>query len=53
MQKLVEIANETGGGCIEFLIQAGNKDAFAFYDHTIKSNIISDKLHYMRLDLHG
>lgn len=51
LEKLKEIARKEGCGRIEFVVLSENTDALAFYERFLKSKIISDKLHYMRLEL--
>lgn len=51
LSKLKEIAKEKLCGRIEFFVLADNIDAIKFYEKTLKSKIISDGLHYMRLEL--
>lgn len=49
--KLKEIARQERCGRIEFVVLAENTDALEFYEKFLKSKIISDRLHYMRLEL--
>ncbi|CDZ77217.1 ribosomal-protein-alanine acetyltransferase [Legionella massiliensis] len=51
IDKLKEIAKEENCGRIEFFLLADNIDALAFYNKSLGCEIISDKLHYMRLEL--
>ena len=51
LEKLKEIAKQEGCGRIEFMVLAGNTGALEFYEKFLNSKIISDKLHYMRLEL--
>ena len=51
LEKLKEIARQEGCGRIEFIVLAKNTGALEFYEKFLKSKIISDKLHYMRLEL--
>ena len=51
INKLKEIAQHENCGRIEFFILAENLAAQAFYDKVLKSELISDKLHYMRFEL--
>jgi ribosomal protein S18 acetylase RimI-like enzyme len=49
--KLKEIAKQEQCGRIEFFVLAENTEALEFYAKSLKSKIISDRLHYMRLEL--
>lgn len=51
LNKLKEIASQEQCGRIEFVVLADNIGAIEFYEKSLKSKIISDKLHYMRLEL--
>ncbi|MDR3441932.1 MAG: GNAT family N-acetyltransferase [Legionella sp.] len=51
LNKLNEIAKQEQCGRIEFVVLAENINAIEFYAKSLKSKIISDKLHYMRLEL--
>ena len=51
IDKLKEIARHEGCGRIEGVVLETNKEALEFYEKFLKSKIISDKLHYMRLEL--
>jgi len=51
LNKLKEIAKQERCGRIEFIVLADNNGAIEFYEKSLKSKIISDKLHYMRLEL--
>lgn len=51
LNKLKEIAKQERCGRIEFFVLADNLGALKFYENFLKSKIISDKLHYMRLEL--
>lgn len=51
MDKLKEIAEIEQCGRIELLALAENTVAIDFYEKFLNINIISDKLHYMRLEL--
>ena len=51
MDKLKEIAQQERCGCLEWIVLAENSQALNFYEKFIKGKIISDKLHYMRLEL--
>ena len=51
LEKLKEIARKEGCGRIEFIVLSENTGALEFYERFLKSKIISDKLHYMRLEL--
>jgi len=51
LEKLKEIARQEGCGRIEFIVLKKNKGALEFYEKCLKSKIISDKLHYMRLEI--
>lgn len=51
INKIKEIAKKEKCGRIEFLTLAENSAALAFYKNHLKIKIISDKLHYMRLEL--
>ena len=51
LEKLKEIARQEGCGRIEFIVLAENTGALEFYEKFLKSKIISDTLHYMRLEL--
>lgn len=51
MHKLIEISKNMNSGRIEFLVLADNKDAIAFYNKVTTNQIISDKLHYMRIEI--
>lgn len=51
INKLKEIAKQEGCGRIEFFILAENRVAQAFYEKVLPSQIINDKLHYMRFEL--
>ena len=51
VDKLKEIARQERCGRIEFVVLAENTDALAFYETFLKSKIISNGLHYMRLEL--
>ncbi|USQ15560.1 GNAT family N-acetyltransferase (plasmid) [Legionella lytica] len=49
--KIKEIAKQEHCGRIEFFVLAENTEALEFYAKSLKSKIISDRLHYMRLEL--
>lgn len=49
--KLKEIAKQEHCGRIEGVVLAENTEALEFYEKFLKSKIISDRLHYMRLEL--
>jgi GNAT superfamily N-acetyltransferase len=51
VDKLKEIANKAHCGRIEGLVLAENIEALDFYEKFLKCKIISDGLHYMRLEL--
>ena len=51
LDQLQEIAQQENCGCIEWVVLAENTNALNFYKKFDKSKIISDKLHYMRLEL--
>lgn len=51
INKLKEIAQQENCGRIEFLTLAENSAAQAFYEKVLPSQIINDKLHYMRFEL--
>lgn len=51
LDKLKEIAKKERCGRIEFIVLAENAGAIEFYEKFLKSKIISDGLHYMRLEL--
>lgn len=51
VDKLKEIAIQERCGRIEFVVLADNTDALEFYENFLKSKIISNGLHYMRLEL--
>lgn len=51
LNKLKEIGRQEQCGRIEFVVLAENIGAIEFYEKSLKSKIISDKLHYMRLEL--
>jgi|GEM_PF-6712635 len=51
MDKLKEIAKQENCGRIEFFVLAENTAALEFYQKFLGSKIISDQLHYMRLEL--
>lgn len=51
MEKLKEIAGHERCGRIEFIVLADNTNALYFYENFLKSKIISNDLHYMRLEL--
>jgi ribosomal protein S18 acetylase RimI-like enzyme len=51
LNKLKEIARQEQCGRIEFVVLAENIGAIEFYEKSLKSKIISDRLHYMRLEL--
>jgi GNAT superfamily N-acetyltransferase len=51
LNKLKEIAKKERCGRIEFVVLAENSGAIEFYAKSLKSKIISDRLHYMRLEL--
>ena len=48
---LKDIAKREHCGCIEWLVLAKNKPSLDFYQKSLKGKIISDQLHYMRLEL--
>lgn len=48
---LKEIAKQENCGRIDFFVLAENASALKFYEKSFKSKIISDGLHYMRLEL--
>lgn len=49
--KLKEIAKQERCGRIEGVVLAENTEALEFYEVFLNAKIISDKLHYMRLEL--
>lgn len=51
VDELKEIARQERCGRIEFVVLAENTDALAFYEKFLKSKVISNGLHYMRLEL--
>ncbi len=51
VDKLKEIAKLENCGRIEWVVLAQNTEALNFYENFLKGKIISDKLHYMRLEL--
>ncbi|WP_131774866.1 GNAT family N-acetyltransferase [Legionella anisa] len=51
MEKIKEIAVEEGCGRIEGFVLADNAASLAFYQRYLKAKIISDGLHYMRLEV--
>ncbi|STX88313.1 GNAT family N-acetyltransferase [Legionella feeleii] len=51
MEKIKQIAKEEGCGRIEGVVLSENTDALGFYENFLKAKIISDSLHYMRLEL--
>ncbi|MBA3283659.1 MAG: GNAT family N-acetyltransferase [Nitrosopumilus sp.] len=51
VDKLKEIAKEEHCGRIEGVVLAENIEALDFYEKFLKCKIISDRLHYMRLEL--
>ena len=51
MEKLQEIAKQEQCARIECFVLADNIEALIFYEKFLKLSIISDKLHYMRLEL--
>jgi len=51
VDKLKEIAKQERCGRIEGVVLAENTEALEFYEKFLKGLIISDKLHYMRLEL--
>ena len=51
INELKKIAQQKNCGRIEFFILAENLAAQAFYEKVLKSQLISDKLHYMRFEL--
>ena len=51
IDKLKKIAKQEHCGRIEGVVLAENTEALEFYESSFKAKIISDKLHYMRLDL--
>lgn len=51
VNELKKIAQQENCGRIEFFVLSENLAALAFYDKVLKSQLISDKLHYMRFDL--
>lgn len=51
INELKKIARQENCGRIEFFVLAENLAAQAFYDKVLKSQLISDKLHYMRFEL--
>lgn len=51
LDKIKEIARQERCGRIEFVVLAENTEALEFYEKFLKSKIISDRLHYMRLEL--
>ncbi|ARG98279.1 GNAT family N-acetyltransferase [Legionella micdadei] len=51
MDKLKEIAKQENCGRIEGVVLVENTEALEFYKKFLKAKIISDKLHYMRLEL--
>lgn len=51
VDKIKEIAKKEGCGRIEGVVLADNNEALDFYEKFLKCKIISDKLHYMRLEL--
>lgn len=53
IEKLKEIARQEQCGRIEFLVLTENTGAIEFYEKFLKCTIISDGLHYMRLELDG
>lgn len=50
INKLKEIAQQENCGRIEFFMLANNSAAQAFYEKVLPSQIINDKLHYMRFE---
>lgn len=50
-EKLKQIAKDNRCGGIEWLVLADNLEAIEFYQNFLKGTLISDKLHYMRLEL--
>jgi GNAT superfamily N-acetyltransferase len=51
INKLKEIAQQENCGRIEFFTLAENRVAQAFYEKELPSQIINDKLYYMRFEL--
>lgn len=51
IKMLIEIAKQENCGRIEFFVLADNLAAQAFYEKVMKSERISDGLHYMRFEL--
>lgn len=51
MEKLKEIAKQEQCGRIEGLVLCENTQAIEFYEKSMRCKIISDKLHYLRLEL--
>lgn len=51
LNELKEIARQEQCGRIELIVLADNKNAIELYEKKFKSEIISNKLHYMRLEL--
>lgn len=51
MEKLKEIAKSEQCGRIEFFVLSDNAEALAFYEQATTSRNISDRLHYMRLEI--
>ena len=49
--KLKDIARQEHCGLIEGVVLAENTEALEFYEKFLNSKIISDRLHYMRLEL--
>ncbi len=51
VDKLKDIAKQEHCGRIEGIVLAENTEALEFYEKFLRSKIISDRLHYMRLEL--
>ncbi|CEK10372.1 GNAT family N-acetyltransferase [Legionella hackeliae] len=53
MKRLEEIAIQENCGRIEGVVLSNNVEALEFYKKFLNGKIISDKLHYMRLELNS
>lgn len=53
VDKLKEIAKQEHCGRIEWIVLAENIDALEFYEKSLNGKIISNDLHYMRLELNN
>ena len=53
VDKLKKIAKQKNCGRIEWIVLAENTEALEFYEKSLNGKIISNNLHYMRLELNN